>query len=91
LRFGGGKALHAAAARALRDAAVTHLASYDRLSSEDRVAALAKLTAIPADDIAPALHFTGARNSHELRNAIEILESARRRILLKNRRSKHGN
>jgi hypothetical protein len=91
LRFGGGKALHAAAARALRDAAISHLASYDRLSSEERVAAIAKLSALPADDIGPALHFTGARNSHELRNAIEILESARRRILLKNRRQKHGN
>jgi hypothetical protein len=91
LRFGGGKALHAAAVRALRDAAITHLASYDRLATDARVAAIEKLTKLPAEDIGHALHFTGARNSHELRNAIEILEIARRRILLKNRRSKHGN
>jgi hypothetical protein len=91
LRFGGGKALHAATVRALRGAALKRQASYDRLSSEERVAALVKLSDVPADELGPALHFTGARSAHELRNAIAVLETARRRILLKNRRSKHGN
>jgi hypothetical protein len=91
MRFGGGKALHTAAARALRDAALKRQASYDRLSSEQRIAALVKLSDVPAEELGPALHFTGARSAHELRNAIAVLETARRRILLKNRRSKHGN
>jgi hypothetical protein len=91
VRFGGGKSLHTAAVRALRDAALKRQASYDRLSSEQRIAALAKLSDIPAEELGPALHFTGARSAHELRNAIAVLETTRRRILLKNRRSKHGN
>jgi hypothetical protein len=91
LRFGGGKALHAAAARALRDAALKRQASYDRLTAEQRIAALVKLSSVPAEELGPALHFTGARSAHELRNAIAVLETARRRILLKNKRSKHGN
>jgi hypothetical protein len=91
VRFGGGKPLHTAAVRALRDAALKRQASYDRLSSEQRITALAKLSDVPADELGPALHFTGARSAHELRNAIAVLETARRRILLKNRRSKHGN
>ena len=91
LRFGGGKPLHAAAARALRDAALKRQASYDRLSSEQRIAALVELSGMPAEELAPALHFTGARSAHELRNAIAVLETARRQILLKNKRAKHGN
>jgi hypothetical protein len=91
MRFGGGTALHAATVRALRDTALRRLASYDRLSSEQRVAALEKLSGVPADEIGPALHFSGARSAHELRNAIAVLETARRRILLKNKRAKHGN
>jgi hypothetical protein len=91
LRFGGGKPLHAAAARALRDAAIKRKASYDRLSSEQRIATLATLSGLPAEELGPALHFTGARSAHELRQAIAVLETARRRILLKNKRSNHGN
>jgi hypothetical protein len=91
LRFGGGRSLHAAAARALRDAALKRQASYDRLSSEQRIAALVKLSDVPAEELGPALHFTGARSAHELRNAIAVLETARRRILQKNGRSNHGN
>jgi hypothetical protein len=91
LRFGGGTALHAAMVRALRDAALKHLPAYDRLSSEDRVSAVAKLSGISAEELGPVLNYSGARNSHELRNAIAVLETARRRILLKNKRSKHGN
>jgi hypothetical protein len=91
LRFGGGKALHAAMVRALRDAAQKHLPAYDRLSSEERVAAVAKLSGIPVEELGPVLNYSGARSSHELRNAIAVLEDTRRRILLKNKRSQHGN
>jgi hypothetical protein len=90
LRFGGGKALHAAMVRALRDAALRHLPAYDRMPSDERVAAVAKLSGIPADELGPVLNHSGARGSHELRNAIAVLETARRR-LLKYKRSPHGN
>jgi hypothetical protein len=90
LRFGGGMALHEAMVRALRDAALRHLPAYDRLSSNERVAAIAKLSGMSADDLGPVLNYSGARSSHELRNAIAVLETARRR-LLKYKRSSHGN
>lgn len=90
LRLGGGTALHAAAARALRDAAVRRLPAYDHMASEDRVAALARASGLAADDLGPALHFSGSRSSHELRHAIAVLETARRRLLM-NTRARHGN
>jgi hypothetical protein len=88
LRFGGGEALHTATVRALRDAAIRRFPSYDRMSSAERVAALAKASQLSADDIGPALHYSGHRSSHELRNAIAILETVRRRLIMK---AKHGN
>jgi hypothetical protein len=88
LRFGGGKALHAAAARALRDAAIRKFPRYDRMSSEERVTTLATASGISADDLGPAMNHIGVRSTHELRQAIAVLESARRRLLT---RAKHGN
>ena len=88
LRFGGGQSLHAAAVRALRDAAIRRLPAYDRMSAADRIAALAKLTSISGDELGPALHYAGTRSSQELRNAIAMIETARRRILMKGRSPK---
>ena len=88
LRFGGGKALHAAAARALRDAAIGKFPRYDRMSSEERVAALAAASGMSADDLGPAVNSFGPRSPHELRHAIAVLETARRRLSAK---AKHGN
>jgi len=90
LRFGGGRALHAAANRALRDAARQRIHNFERMSSEERVEALAKATGIYGGDLAHALNYSGDRNSHELRNAIVMLETARRHVLTM-KRSKHGN
>jgi hypothetical protein len=83
LRFGGGRALHAALVRALREAAVRRLPAYDRMSAEERVAALAKLTGVLASELGPALNHSGARSPHELRNVIAVLETARRRLTTK--------
>ena len=85
LRFGRGQSLHAAAVRALRDVAIRHLPAFERMSSEDRVAALARLSGLSGDDLGPAMNNSGARNSHELRNAIAIIETTRRKILLQGR------
>jgi hypothetical protein len=91
LRVSGGESLHAAAARALNEVAALHISAYDRLPGSERMGALAQATGFEADTLAAALHYSGARRSEHLRNAIELLESARRRILIKNTRSRHGN
>jgi hypothetical protein len=89
LRFGSGKALHAASVRALRDAAIRKFPGFDNMSSEERVAALARASGLSADDLGPALNHVGVRSPHELRNAIALLEAARRRLSTK--KAKHGN
>ena len=89
LRFGGGEALYAATLRALRDAAIRRFPSYDDMPSAERVAAVAKASGISEVDLSPAMNYAGPRNSHELRDAIAVLETARRRLLLI--RKKHGN
>ena len=83
LRFGGGRALHTALVRAVREAAIRRIPAYDRLSSEERVATLAKLTGQPESELGPALNYSGARSSNELRNVIAVLETARRRLARK--------
>lgn len=88
LRFGGGRALHEALVRALREAALRRLPAYDRMPAEERVAAVSKLTGVLASELGPALNFSGSRSPHELRNAIAVLETARRRLTM---RKKHGN
>jgi len=89
LRFGNGKALHAASVRALRDVAIRKFPGFDTMSSEERVATLARASGLSTDDLGPALNHVGVRSSHELRNAIALLEAARRRLLTK--KAKHGN
>jgi len=89
LRFGSGKSLHAATLRALRDTALRRLPNYDRMSSEERVAAVAKLTGVVLSELSPAMNNLGTRSPHELRNAIAVLEAARRRLLIK--RQRNGN
>lgn len=89
LRFGSGRALHAASARALRDVAIRRFPRYDHMSSEERMATLSRASGLSADDLGPAMNNIGVRSSHELRQAIAVLETARRRLLLK--KAKHGN
>jgi hypothetical protein len=91
LRVGGGESLHAAAARALNEAAALYISAYERLPGTERMSALAQATGFEATALAAALHYSGTRRSEHLRTTIELLEAARRRILLKNTRSRHGN
>jgi hypothetical protein len=86
VRFGGGQALHAAAVRALGEAARRRVRGYENLSSEDRSAAVARLSGFEPDKLAAAINFTGARRSHELRAVIALLEAARRRLLVDNQK-----
>lgn len=91
MRFGGGQSLHAAAVRALGEAAARHISAYDRLPALERIAQLARVTGLDEEELAAAINHSGARRSNELRSAIALLEAARRRILVENKGSKHGN
>jgi hypothetical protein len=84
MRFGAGRALHAAASRALRETAERHITHYARLSAEERIEALARATGANSGELAEALNFTGPRRPGELRRTIALLESARRAILVTN-------
>jgi hypothetical protein len=90
LRHGGGRSLHAASVRALDEAATRRVPTYASLSPDERAAALARLTGIDRDALAGALQHVGGSRSHELRNAIALLETARRGTLIEDRRFPHA-
>lgn len=81
LRFNGDHSLHVATVRALNDAARRHIAHYDRLDTQQRVEALAKVGNVDIESLSHAIHFQGMRNKGELRHAIAVLEQARRQLL----------
>lgn len=89
LRFGDGTALHAAALRALRDAAIHRFPGYDHMSATERQTALGKFGGLNAEELGPAMETSGTRNPHQLREAIAVLESTRRRLLTQ-KKAKHG-
>ena len=80
VRFGGGKALYAATARALNEAASRRVPRYERLNGEERVTALASLTGLGSAELSAALDDPAARRPKEIRKTIAFLEAARRRI-----------
>jgi hypothetical protein len=90
VRLGGGAALHAAAARALHEAAVRRVAGYERLSAAERVAAVARLARVDADELAPAMNRTGGMRTPELKHVVALLESARRQLISGSQWSTHG-
>ncbi|HKE94210.1 MAG TPA: DUF4350 domain-containing protein [Povalibacter sp.] len=81
LRFGAGRAMHAAVVRALHETAASHIPGYARLSAQDQVAAIARLTHTDADGLAETINYAGARRAAELRHAVMLLEQVRRRLL----------
>jgi hypothetical protein len=80
LRVDSGRALHAAASRALREAAQRRIPGFAALQAQERVAALARITHLDEDALADALHYAGPRRPGQLRNAIALLETARRSL-----------
>jgi hypothetical protein len=80
VRFGGGKALYDATARALNEAASRRVPRYERLNGEERIAALASLTGLGPAELSAALDDPAARRPKEIRKTIAFLEAARRRI-----------
>ncbi len=81
LRVGGGRALHGAMVRALHEAARQRVANYEALSRDEQISAIARLASLDADALAETMNFSGRRRSHEFKNAIELLDSARLHVL----------
>jgi hypothetical protein len=88
-RHGGGESLHAACVRALDEAAKRRIPGYGRSSPKERAAAVAQLTGFEWLALSAAVHDSRARDGHELRSTIALLEEARRRILIRPRRRAH--
>jgi hypothetical protein len=91
LRIGSAGSLHEATARALNEAAARYIPAYEHLPGGERMRALAGATGFESDALAAALNYSSARRSEHLRETLELLEAARRRILIKHTRSRHGN
>jgi hypothetical protein len=79
-RFGGGTALHTAAVRALGETAERYIPGYARLSAEERVATLVRLTRLNSEELSGALNHSGPRKPGDLNDTLALLESARRAI-----------
>ena len=90
VRVGGGAALVAAAQRALHEAAARRIAGYERLPAADRVAAVARLAAVDAGELAAAHGTSQDQRSMELRGKLALLESVRRQLVSRSQWSKHG-
>jgi hypothetical protein len=89
LRIGGGAALVAAAARALHEAAARRIVGYQRLASAEQIAAVARLAAVDAGELAAAMDPQPPR-AQELRSNLALLESVRRQLVSGSQWSKHG-
>jgi hypothetical protein len=91
LRQGDGAALHAASVRALDEAARRRVKTFAGLPADQRTTALARLASVDPQAMSEAIHAeAGAVGLHQLRQAMALLESARRRMVLEYRRSSHG-
>lgn len=88
LQWGGGEALHAAEVRALAEAATRRIAGYERRPQAEQAAAVAKIAALDAGELARAMTYSTDR-SFDLRRAVALLETARRH-LLQSHWAKHG-
>ena len=80
-RCGDGEALHAACARALDETAARRISGYRQLTARERATKIAELTGFDRDGVNAAIHHPGLRQSSELRNTIEMLETVRRRLM----------
>jgi hypothetical protein len=87
LRHGDGRALHAASVRALEEAARRRIHGYAGLSAKERGAALERLSGLDATGLLSAAYHPRSYGPHELRAAIALVETARRHMLVRMKRS----
>jgi hypothetical protein len=90
VRNGGADSLHAAAVRALDEAAGRRVPAYARETAQERSAILARLTGFDAGALTDAVYHPRMRRPYELRRTIALLEAARRLILTERRQRSHG-
>jgi hypothetical protein len=90
LRHGSGDSLHAAVVRALNEAVSRRVHGYAHLPPQEQTAALARLTGFERGSLAAAVHHLASRRAERLRNALALLETARRRALTQHPRSSDG-
>lgn len=81
LAFGGGPTLLQAAQRALDAAFTRRLPNQARLAPAERVAALARLTGMPVDELTEALQGEARGRAAQPTRRLALLELARRRLL----------
>ena len=85
IRVGRGAALVGAATRALHEAAARRIASFERLSGAEQVAAVAGLAGVDASELGAALNANQSQRPIELRSRLALLESARRQLISRSR------
>jgi len=90
VRVGRGAALVGAAKRALHEAASRRVVGYERLSAAAQVAAVAGLAGMAAAELGAAMDVSPSQRPLELRSRLALLESARRQLVSRSQRSKHG-
>lgn len=86
MRLGGGAALHRAEVRALDEAASRRIASYRSMSRQQRATEIARLADLEAGSLLSAVQLPARSRPLQVRGAIELLETARRRLSLITRR-----
>ena len=90
IRVGSGAALVAAAKRALHEAAGRRVAGYERLGVAAQAEAVADLARVDRRELAAALDLQPSARPLELRAKLALLEAARRELMSRSQRSKHG-
>ena len=81
LQHSDGGPLHAAAVRAVTEAARRRIPAYERLSRKQRAAALGKFTGMDGTALTSAMEDLSKRRRNELHNTLGLLELARRQLL----------
>ena len=81
MKFGEGAPLHAAAVRALTEAANRRIPAYSRLSRPQKIAAITKATGMSGESVVLAMDGASKRRPKELPNTLALLESARRQLV----------
>jgi hypothetical protein len=90
LRSGDGDALHMATLRALSRAAQRRIPGFLTLDTDARAAAIARVTSADAASLTAAITAVDLRRVQDLRNAVALLETTRRELLLRTPRPSHG-
>lgn len=80
LRVGGGEGLHAAMVRALHEAARLRIPGYERMKHQERVAAIARITGVDADELSAEMHAIRHPHGRDLKPAVALIDVARRNL-----------